>query len=48
MKENIAKWLIKIALSILPLHPNSHRVIMPIMNSWVDKLNKEWYEKENR
>ena len=40
----IAKLLIKIALFILPLTPNSYKMIMPIMDKWVDKLNDKWWK----
>jgi hypothetical protein len=43
MKRYIAKILIKSALWILPLTPESHKEIEPIFNNWVDRLNKEYY-----
>jgi len=40
--KTISKYLIKLALFILPLTPDSHKTIEPILNNWVNKLNKTY------
>lgn len=44
MKEKIAVYLLKLSLWILPLTPKGHKVVEPIINGWVDKLNKTYYK----
>jgi len=43
-KNKIGVYLIKKSLGLIEFTPTGHSLIEPILNKWVDDLNKHYYE----